>query len=177
MAELKLTELPVAHAQTTEHQTPEYPAVDPAPPGRAAPPTVARTVRWQPGRSRATETWPVPSLLTALRRGLLCRCPACGRTALFRGYLRVVDSCAECAAPLGQARADDAPPYFTIFVVGHIVVLAMVMTDNRWQYSMWVSAAIWLPMTAVLSLLLLRPIKGATVGLMLKLGLMKSSGD
>ena len=114
-------------------------------------------------------------MLTALRRGLLCRCPACGTTDLFCGYLRVVPSCSACHAPLGQARADDAPPYFTIFIVGHIVVLLMVTAENRWAYSMWTAAAIWLPVTLVLSLALLRPIKGATVGLMLKLGLMKTA--
>ncbi len=30
--------------------------------------------------------------------------------------------CPNCHAPLGLARADDAPPYFTILIVGHIVI-------------------------------------------------------
>lgn len=131
------------------------------------------TVHWTARRIAPPPAWPVPPMLTALARGFRCRCPACGRARLFAGYLRVVDCCGECAAPLGRAQADDAPPYFTIFVVGHVVVLLMVLTERRVEYSLWVSAAIWLPTTLVLSLVLLRPIKGATVGLMLKLGLMK----
>ena len=34
-----------------------------------------------------------------------------------------------------------------------------------------------LPATVILSLVLLRPIKGATLGLLLKLGLMKPAGE
>lgn len=114
---------------------------------------------------------------TALLRGLLGECPACGETHLFRGYLRVVDKCAHCDAPLGEVRADDAPPYFTIFVVGHVVITGMFLVEKAYQPPDWVQAAIWLPVTLGLSLGLLRPIKGATVGLMLKLGMLKVGPD
>jgi uncharacterized protein (DUF983 family) len=40
-----------------------------------------------------------------------------------------------------------------------------------------VQAAIFVPLTLILALCLLRPIKGATVGLMLKLGMMKPDDD
>jgi uncharacterized protein (DUF983 family) len=119
----------------------------------------------------------MPSFGTAVARGLRCLCPACGRTNLFRGYLRVVEACSVCSAPLGQARADDAPPYFTIVVVGHIVVPLMLWLEQSRSPPLWVHSAIFLPLTLLLSLGLLRPIKGGTVGLMLKLGLMKSEQD
>ncbi len=132
------------------------------------------TVRWTASRAQTPPPWPLPPLLTAIARGVRCRCPACGRTRLFSGYLRVVPECAVCHAPLGQARADDAPPYFTIFVVGHVVVLGMLTLEQAYSPPLWVHAAIWLPLTLILSLVLLRPIKGGTVGLMLKLGMMKN---
>src|SRR5271168_4841647 len=79
-------------------------------------------IRWQPDRRPApAPVWPVPPLATALGRGLMGRCPACGKTHLFNGFLRVVDVCAVCHAPLGSARADDAPPYFVILITAHIV--------------------------------------------------------
>lgn len=134
-------------------------------------------VRWTPKRVPDAVPWPLPPMLTAIGRGLMCRCPACGQTRLFAGYLRVVPECAACHAPLGLARADDAPPYFTIFLVGHVVVLGMLMLEQMYAPPLWVHAAIWLPLTLVLSLLLLRPIKGGTVGLMLKLGLMKNEDN
>ncbi|MGC8474851.1 MAG: DUF983 domain-containing protein [Acetobacteraceae bacterium] len=117
--------------------------------------------------------WPVPPVGTAMGRGLRCRCPACGQTPLFAGFLRVAPVCAHCSAPLGLARADDAPPYFTIVVVGHIVVALLVLVQRGWNPSSATMTAIFLPLTLVLSLALLRPIKGATVGVMLTMGLMK----
>jgi uncharacterized protein (DUF983 family) len=122
-------------------------------------------------------SWPVPPLATTLGRGLRMVCPACGDTPLFRGYLKVEPVCANCGAPLGLARADDAPPYFTIVIVGHVIVAGMWSVERAYQPPLWVHAAIWLPLTVGLSLALLRPIKGATVGLMLKLGMLKSSAD
>ena len=132
-----------------------------------------QTVRWQPGRAASASDWPMPKLATALLRGLSGRCPACGVGKLFRGYLRVESTCAACDAPLGLVRADDAPPYFTIVVVGHLIVPGMLILERDVTPPLWVHAAIWLPLTAALSLALLRPIKGATVGLMLKLGIFR----
>jgi uncharacterized protein (DUF983 family) len=134
-------------------------------------------VIWTPDRAVKLPSWPVPGFGTALLRGLRCRCPACGETNLFRGYLRVSDDCTACSAPLSRIRADDAPPYFTIFVVAHIVVPLMLLVDRAYGLPDMVQAAIWLPVTTALCLLLLRPIKGATVGLMLRLGLVRETSD
>ena len=134
-------------------------------------------MRWHAPRTLPATPWPVPPMPTALLRGARCRCPACGTTKLFRGYLRVVPACTRCGAPLGLARADDAPPYFTILVTGHILVPIMFFTERTWQPALWLETAIWLPLAAGLCLGLLRPIKGATVGLMLKLGMLKSGAD
>ena len=131
----------------------------------------------QPDRLPKPAPWPVPKLATALKRGLLCRCPACGKAHLFNGYLRVVKRCASCAAPLGSARADDAPPYFTILLVGHIVVPAMLIVEKSSAPPTWLMSAIFLPLTLVLTLALLRPVKGATVGAMLIFGLVKPACD
>ncbi|MBV9735131.1 MAG: DUF983 domain-containing protein [Acidisphaera sp.] len=114
---------------------------------------------------------------TALGRGLLGRCPACGHSHIFNGFLRVVPACSNCGAPLGAARADDAPPYFTIAITGHIVIPGMLVLEQMKSPPLWVHAVIWIPLTLVLCLGLLRPIKGATVGLMLKLGMMKTEDE
>lgn len=142
-----------------------------------APPIATPTVIWTPDRTEKLPPWPVPPMGTALLRGVTCKCPACGQTKLFRGYLRVVDDCSNCGAPLGSVRADDLPPYLTIFVVGHIVIPGMLMVEKAFQPADWVQAAIWVPVTLGLCLGLLRPIKGATVGLMLRLGLLKAAAD
>jgi uncharacterized protein (DUF983 family) len=135
------------------------------------------TVRWEPDRTPQQLAWPHPPMLTALGRGFMGRCPACGQTHVFNGYLRVVPECTVCHAPLGELRADDAPPYFTIVVVGHIIIPAMLALEKAAAPPIWLQAALWVPLTLAMSLALLRPIKGATVGLMLRLGMFKPQGE
>ena len=132
---------------------------------------------WQPDRGTEREPGVRPPLLAALQRGFACRCPTCGKAALFAGYLRLRSVCPVCATPLGTIRADDAPPYFTILVVGHIVVPAMLILERTVRPPLWVHAAIWVPLTLALTLALLRPIKGATVGAMLALGVRSGVED
>jgi uncharacterized protein (DUF983 family) len=133
------------------------------------------TERWEPDRSTPANPWPMPTLAMAIGRGLRGRCPACGKGSIFNGFLRVAAACIECGAPLGLARADDAPPSFTILVVGHIVIPLLFIVDRSAdQLPLWMMSAIFLPLTLGLALGLIRPIKGGTVGLMLKLNMLKS---
>lgn len=129
-------------------------------------------IRWQPSRTSPPPAWPVPPLGTAMRRGILGRCPACGQTHLFAGFLRVVNACASCQAPLGMARADDAPPYFVILITGHIVIPLMLLAQKWGNPSSLALALIFVPMTLVLALGLLRPVKGGVLGVMVTMGLL-----
>lgn len=135
------------------------------------------STRWQPDRSVTPSDWPHPPMATAIGRGLMGRCPACGQSHLFNGFLRVVPACTNCGAPLGLARADDAPPYFTILITGHIIVPLMFMVDRMDEPPTWVMSAIFLPLTFFMALGLLRPIKGGTVGLMLNLNMLKNDAS
>ncbi len=101
---------------------------------------------------------------SALRRGLFGRCPHCGEGRIFRAFLKVADHCNSCGEPLHQQRADDAPAYFVILIVGHIVVPLALYLEMGFSPSYWVHAALWLPLTLALGLGLLQPIKGAIVG-------------
>ena len=53
----------------------------------------------------------------------------------------------------------------------------MLWLERAHAPELWVQTAIWVPLTLALSLALMRPIKGATVGLMLKLGFGRPAGD
>lgn len=101
----------------------------------------------------------------ALLRGARCLCPACGEGRLFSSYLKTVPYCPGCAEELYHHRADDAPPYAVIFVVGHIVVPLMVLVEELFRPDLWVHLSLWLPLTLVLSLVLLPPLKGMLVNL------------
>jgi uncharacterized protein (DUF983 family) len=101
----------------------------------------------------------------AMRDGLRCRCPACGKGSLFGRYLKVADACGHCGEQLHHHRADDAPPYFTILIVGHLVVGGILPVERAFAPPLWVHAALWLPLTLALTLFMLPRIKGAVVGL------------
>jgi uncharacterized protein (DUF983 family) len=127
---------------------------------------------WKPSSRRPRhEPWPKPAFWVALRRGAAGKCPICGAGQAFQGYLRITPHCGHCAAPLGSVRADDAPPYFTIMIVGHIIVPLMLWTERHYAPSVLLYALIFLPLTTALAMALLRPVKGATLGLMMRLGL------
>jgi uncharacterized protein (DUF983 family) len=132
----------------------------------------ALPVRWRPDRVRQSAA-PELSLPTALRRGLAGRCPACGQGRIFGGWLRVSQACGVCAAPLGNIQADDAPPYFTVFIVAHVIIGAQILLERVHPLSVAAEMMLLLPATLLLTLALIRPVKGATIGLMLKLGFMK----
>ncbi|MBL6453720.1 DUF983 domain-containing protein [Belnapia sp. T6] len=135
-------------------------------------------MRWTAGGVEdGTRRWVAPPLGTAVRRGVANRCPYCGVGRVFAGYLRLVPECAHCGAPLGRLRADDAPPYFTIFLVGHLLVPGVFMVEKAYQPPMWLHMVIWLPLFTVLCILMLRPIKGAVVGWMSTLGIGSEDED
>lgn len=108
---------------------------------------------------------PSRSWKSAIWRSFRKRCPACGEGALFSSYIGVSSSCSHCRTELHHQRADDAPPYFTMFIVGHIVVPLMLVVEKLWHPALWIHFALWLPLTLGLSLWLLPRVKGATVGL------------
>jgi uncharacterized protein (DUF983 family) len=105
------------------------------------------------------------STQNAILRGLALRCPACGVGSMFRAYLKIADRCAKCGTELHHHRADDAPPYFTILIVGHVVVGGVLALEQAFAPADWVQAIIWLPLTVLLSMLILPRAKGALVGL------------
>ena len=113
------------------------------------------------------EALPAPrrALRPALWRGLRKLCPACGNGSLFYCYLKVAGRCPSCGEELHHHRADDAPPYFTIFLVGHIVVPLIIVVEKLWHPALWLHATVWLPLVLVLSLMLLPAVKGGIVAL------------
>ena len=103
----------------------------------------------------------------AMGRGFSQRCPNCGKGQLFGAYLKVQDHCPVCGEPLHHHRADDAPAYFTILIVGHIVVpLVLLLERYGDQPPLWFHALLWLPLSVVLALYLLPHIKGMVIALL-----------
>lgn len=111
------------------------------------------------------------SLSTALGRGFRCKCPACGKGSLFARFLKIVPACSACGEEMHHHRADDFPAYLVILIVGHIIVPSQLLTEQYFEPPMWVHLAIWLPLTLVMTLSLLQPVKGVIVALQWHMGM------
>jgi uncharacterized protein (DUF983 family) len=106
--------------------------------------------------------WPP---LSALRTGLLCRCPRCGQGRLFAAYLKVVEKCTVCGLDLREHDSGDGPAVFIIFILGFIVVPLAVWTEFRFEPPFWLHAMIWPAVLLGGTFALLPPLKGLTVAL------------
>lgn len=102
---------------------------------------------------------------TAMKRGFRGRCPRCGEGKLFRAFLKVDNNCPVCGLDFTPHRADDLPAYLVIVIVGHIVVPLALSIETNFSPPVWLQLATYLPLTLILSLLLLQPVKGTVVGL------------
>ncbi len=101
----------------------------------------------------------------AMWRGARGKCPACGEKHLFRAYLKVSDDCPSCGLNLSGHQADDAPPYFTIFIVGHIIVPVALLVEKLYSPPLYVHALVFSLLAILASLISLPIVKGAVVGL------------
>jgi uncharacterized protein (DUF983 family) len=101
----------------------------------------------------------------SMRRGFRQTCPACGQGKIYSSYLKIADQCPSCGEELHHHQADDAPPYFTILIVGHIIGGGILWLETQYAPDTWVHYAIWLPLLLVMTMTLLPRIKGALVGL------------
>lgn len=110
------------------------------------------------------------SILTGLKRGARRRCPNCAEGSLFAGYLKVEPVCPRCANPNGRYPADDGPAYFTIFLIGHLVIAPGLALTVLRGWSPLGLLAVGLPTVAVLTLTALPFIKGAWIGVLWGVG-------
>ena len=115
---------------------------------------------WTPDSAPAAKR----DVWTSIKRGLRGRCPRCGEGKLFRAFLKVDNNCSVCGLDFTPHRADDLPAYLVIVIVGHIVVPTALFIETDYSPPVWLQLAIYLPLTLVLSLALLQPVKGAVVG-------------
>lgn len=104
-----------------------------------------------------------PSSLETFWRGFRRSCPRCGEGHMFSGYLTVRTACEVCGLEFEPLRSDDAPPYFTLLIVGHLVVSLYMALWQLMDIPAWGQAIIWCSLTAILSLVLLPFIKGGVM--------------
>jgi uncharacterized protein (DUF983 family) len=95
-----------------------------------------------------------------LLSGLAGRCPNCGEGHLFEGFLRVSPKCEACGFDLRAADSGDGPAVFVILIGGFVVAFAALFTEIAYRPPIWLHLVLWLPLTLIVCLGLLRPFKG-----------------
>jgi uncharacterized protein (DUF983 family) len=114
-----------------------------------------------PVNSDGRDPPPVSPFLT----GLQGRCPRCGKGHLFQGFIQLAPRCESCGLDFGFADSGDGPAVFVALIGGFIVLGAALWTEIVYEPPMWVAVAIFLPLTIVVCLGLLRPFKGLLIAL------------
>ena len=108
---------------------------------------------------------PAPTVYDSAMRGLVCRCPRCGKGKLYAGFLTLRPSCEVCGLDYAFIDSGDGPAIFVIMLAGAIVVAAALIVEVKYQPPFWLHAALWLPLILVTTLLPLRSMKSLLIAL------------
>lgn len=100
----------------------------------------------------------------AVVRGFLNRCPSCGKGPLLRGYLAVPEECGICNAPLGRYPAADGPAFFAMTIMLLLLIPLIGFTWVIFRPTPMMLLIVTTGITTILTLLLLRVVKGAFIG-------------
>ncbi|MFM9860489.1 DUF983 domain-containing protein [Pseudoxanthobacter sp. M-2] len=102
---------------------------------------------------------------SAFSVGLSGRCPRCGQGRLFDGFLTTAPRCRACGLDYDFADSGDGPAVFIMMFVGFLIVGAALVVELKFEPPIWVHMIVWLPLTAIVALALLRPMKGLMIAL------------
>ena len=92
-------------------------------------------------------------------------CPRCGNRTLFAGLASFAPKCRACGLDFAGFNVGDGPAAFLIFIVGGIVVALAIAFELSASPPWWLHALLWLPLTAILTIGLLRLAKGLLLAL------------
>ena len=94
-----------------------------------------------------------PDTAQAALRGL---CPRCGAPGLFNGIIAFAAHCRRCGLDYTQFNVGDGPAAFLIMIVGAIITVLAIAVELNFGPPFWVHILLWLPLTAILVVGLLR---------------------
>jgi uncharacterized protein (DUF983 family) len=103
--------------------------------------------------------------VSPLTVALLCRCPRCGRGALYEGVLSVAPRCAVCGLDLKAQDAGDGPAVFVVLILGALVVGAAIWVEVVFAPPPWVHVVLWTPVVFAGAIAMLRPLKAGLIAL------------
>ena len=107
----------------------------------------------------------LPTVTESALRGITCKCPRCGKGAVYAGFLTLRPRCETCGLDFSFMDSGDGPAIFVIMIAGAIVVGAALIVEVKYQPPLWLHAALWLPLILATTLLPLRAMKSLLIAL------------
>lgn len=104
-------------------------------------------------------------VLDPIQTGLKSRCPRCGEGQLFHGYLSVKPKCSACGLDNSFIDTGEGPAVLVMLVVGFVILGSALWLDSQLTMPVWLHIFIWLPLSILLSLFLLRKMKAVMIAL------------
>jgi uncharacterized protein (DUF983 family) len=105
------------------------------------------------------------SVTSTVWAGIAGHCPRCGRGKMFSKLLTVAPGCDACGLSYGFADAGDGPAVFVMLFAGFLIVGLALFIEVVYEPPYWVYFVIFLPLTIIVCLGLLRPLKGILLAL------------
>jgi len=99
------------------------------------------------------------------KAGLDCKCPRCGRGALYKTYLGLNERCEACGLDYAKADPGDGPAVFVSFIVGFIAVAIAFVARFVFYAPIALAFVIAGGAAIILILALLRPLKAILIAL------------
>ena len=92
--------------------------------------------------------------------GLRGCCPRCGEGRLFGGFIDLAPECGKCGLDYSFADSGDGPAVFIMMIAGFVIDGLVLWVEFTWSPPYWLHALLWIPLTLVLTIGLIRPLKG-----------------
>lgn len=106
-----------------------------------------------------------------LRTAIACKCPKCGKGALFKPghfHANVNETCPTCGFVLGGHDSADGPAVLLIFVLGTLLVPIALLLEFKFHAPVWAQAAILGGLLFGIIVGTLRPLKAYVIALQVK---------
>ena len=86
-------------------------------------------------------------------------CPNCSHVSVFKRYIKLLESCPSCGISFNAERIGDGGAWFTMLITSIIVGFGALILEINFHPKLWVHIIIWLPITILVSIIVLRPFK------------------
>ena len=108
------------------------------------------------------------SAITPLAAGLLCKCPQCGRGALFIHALNMRERCSACGLDYKFVDTGDGPAVFAIFILGFLSMGVAMFAEFKLGVPWWVHVILLAIVMPLIAVFLLRFLKAILIALQFK---------